>query len=50
VKSGEGDEVDGELSEIGVELSGESEGRGDSGHDSSDYARKMKAKVSSNGA
>lgn len=32
VQPGEGDQVDGELSEIGVELTGESEAAGDAGH------------------
>lgn len=36
VESREGNHVDRELSEIGVELSGESKGGGDTGHDSSD--------------
>ena len=36
VKTDEGDEVDREFPEVGVELTGESEGAGDSGHDGGD--------------
>eukprot|EP00760_Papus_ankaliazontas_P025007 PhM_4_TR2455/c1_g1_i1/m.64634 len=36
VQTGEGDEVDCELAEIGVELAGEAEAAGDAGHDSGD--------------
>jgi hypothetical protein len=36
VQSGEGDEVDSQLSEIRVELTGESEAAGDSGHGGGD--------------
>ena len=36
VEAGEGDEVDGELAEVGVELTGEAEAAGDAGHDDGD--------------
>jgi len=36
VKTGEGDHVDGQFAEIGVELSGETEAGGDTGHDEGD--------------
>lgn len=36
VETGEGNHVDGELAEIGVELAGETEGGGHTGHDSGD--------------
>ena len=32
VKTGEGDHVDGQFAEIGIELTGESEAGGDTGH------------------
>ena len=36
VETGEGNQVDGELAEIGVELTGEAEAAGDAGHDDGD--------------
>eukprot|EP00757_Euglenozoa_sp_SAG-D1_P024048 gene24049-biopygen9795 len=36
VKSGEGDQIDGELSQVRVELTGESQAAGDTGHHSGD--------------
>ena len=36
VETDEGDEVDSEFSQVGVELTGESQGAGDSGHDGGD--------------
>ena len=36
VETGEGDQVDGELAEVGVELTGEAEAAGDAGHDDGD--------------
>jgi len=36
VETGEGDEVDSQFSEIGVELTGKSKAAGDSGHGSGD--------------
>jgi hypothetical protein len=41
VKSGEGDHVDGELSEIGVELTWESKAGGDTGHGGGDEVVKI---------
>merc|ERR1712159_754818 len=41
MESGEGDQVDGELSKIGVQLTGESETAGDTGHGSRDQMVKI---------
>merc|ERR1711957_197323 len=41
MESGEGDQVDGELSEVGVELTGESEAAGDSGEGGGDEMVKV---------